>query len=160
MPKRVRLEQERHISDGAAAEPAPNAVRPETALGAGWPPMARCHRVRSFTTPANAGLRAILVETSAITFDIDPELLDTPFRGSAPVSFARQVAMYLAHVALGLSLTQVGHLFERDRSTVAHACQQIEDRRDDGAFDTAIELLERIVRIVRGPQEAPCHSIR
>src|SRR5207253_1177264 len=43
-------------------------------------------------------------------------------RGRPHVAFARQVAMYLAHVACGLTLTQVGHVFARDRTTVAHAC--------------------------------------
>ena len=51
-------------------------------------------------------------------------------RGRAKVALARQVAMYLAHVGCGLSLTATGRLFERDRTTVAHACGVIEDRRD------------------------------
>jgi chromosomal replication initiation ATPase DnaA len=48
-------------------------------------------------------------------------------RGPARAAFARQAAMYLAHVVFGLSLTEVGHIFERDRTTVAHACGLIED---------------------------------
>jgi chromosomal replication initiation ATPase DnaA len=60
--------------------------------------------------------------------------------------------MYLAHVACGLSLTEVGELFERDRTTVAHACIVIERRRDNGSFDAALVLLEDIVRILVGPR--------
>jgi chromosomal replication initiation ATPase DnaA len=60
--------------------------------------------------------------------------------------------MYLAHIACGLSLTEVGELFERDRTTVAHACEVIEQRRDDANFDAALELLEGIVRILIGPR--------
>src|SRR5204862_7137328 len=41
-------------------------------------------------------------------------------RGRAKVALARQVAMYLAHVGCGLSLTETGRLFARDRTTVAH----------------------------------------
>ena len=37
-------------------------------------------------------------------------------RGSARTAFA------LAHVGCGVSLTEVGHLFERDRTAVSHAC--------------------------------------
>ena len=63
-------------------------------------------------------------------------------RGRAKVALARQVAMYLAHVGCGLSLTETGRLFQRDRTTVAHACGVIEDRRDDPIFDRALDLLE------------------
>jgi chromosomal replication initiation ATPase DnaA len=61
--------------------------------------------------------------------------------------------MYLAHVACGLSLTEVGRLFARDRTTVAHACGLIEDRRDDAAFDRALELIEGIMRLI-SPRQA------
>ena len=39
-----------------------------------------------------------------------------------PVSRARQIAMYLCHVVLGKTITTVGLLFGRDRSTASHAC--------------------------------------
>jgi chromosomal replication initiation ATPase DnaA len=67
-------------------------------------------------------------------------------RGRPSVAFARQVGMYLAHVTCGLSLTEVGEVFARDRTTVAHACSRVEDQRDDPAFDRALELLEGIMR--------------
>jgi hypothetical protein len=54
---------------------------------------------------------------------------------------ARQMAMYLAHVAFRLSFTQVGQLFGRDRTTVAHACGVIEDLRDDHILDRALTVL-------------------
>ena len=66
-------------------------------------------------------------------------------RGRAKVALARQVAMYLAHVVFGLSLTEVGRLFERDRTTVSYACGVVEDRRDDHSFDGALDFLEQIV---------------
>ncbi len=55
---------------------------------------------------------------------------------------ARHVSMYLAHVACRMSLSDVGRLYARDRTTVAYACAIIEDRRDDPKFDSALELLE------------------
>ena len=66
-------------------------------------------------------------------------------RGRANVALARQVAMYLAHVVCGMTLTDTGRLFGRDRTTVAHACGVIEDRRDDPLFDRALDLLGWVV---------------
>ncbi len=60
---------------------------------------------------------------------------------------ARQAAMYLAHVALGISLSAVGKFFGRDHSTVAHGCRRVEDRRDDAAFDALIAELALAARI-------------
>jgi chromosomal replication initiation ATPase DnaA len=45
-------------------------------------------------------------------------------------------------------LTEVGRLFARDRTTVAHACSLIEDRREDAPFDRALELLEGVMRLL------------
>ena len=68
--------------------------------------------------------------------------LRSPSRRRASVALARQMAMYLAHVACGLSLTEVGELFRRDRTTVAHGCGVIEDLRDDPIIDRALMNLE------------------
>ncbi|MEQ8823668.1 MAG: hypothetical protein RIC14_04770 [Filomicrobium sp.] len=43
-------------------------------------------------------------------------------------------------------MTEVGRIFERDRTTVSHACALIEDRRDEPIFDQLLEMLERIAR--------------
>jgi chromosomal replication initiation ATPase DnaA len=67
-------------------------------------------------------------------------------RGRPRAAFARQVAMYLAHVACGLTLTEVGRVFARDRTTVAHACGLVEDLRDDPVLDRSLELLESVLR--------------
>lgn len=76
-------------------------------------------------------------------------------RGRAKVALARQAAMYLAHVVCGMSLTQVGRIFDRDRTTVAHACGLIEDRRDEPCFDRVIELLEHVTVAVTSPRFDP-----
>ncbi len=65
------------------------------------------------------------------------------------VADARQLAMYLAHVLLGLTLTQVGGFFGRDRTTVAHACSRIEDERDAPDRDAAIQTLEDYIETAR-----------
>lgn len=65
-----------------------------------------------------------------------------PTRSRLPIASARQLAMYLCHVMLGLNLTEVGRYFGRDRTTVSHACALIEDAREDSAVDREIEILE------------------
>ena len=66
-------------------------------------------------------------------------------RGRAPIASARQAAMYLAHVKLGLSLTSVGAYFGRDRTTVAHACARMEDSRDDPRREQVLTCLEAAI---------------
>lgn len=68
--------------------------------------------------------------------------LNAPSRGSPRTALARQVAMYLCHVGFSLSFEAIGRVFGRDRTTVAHACRVIEDRRDDIWFDCRIAALE------------------
>ncbi|MCE1235068.1 MAG: hypothetical protein LWW93_01805 [Hyphomicrobiales bacterium] len=63
-------------------------------------------------------------------------------RGHAPVAFARQVAMYVAHVWFALSLSAVGRCFGRDRTTVAHACRVVEERREDPNIDRVVAAIE------------------
>lgn len=74
-------------------------------------------------------------------FGVEDRELSAFSRGVARAAHARQVAMYLAHVACRLSLTEVGRMFGRDRTTVAHACAVIEDARDDPVFDRVLDLL-------------------
>jgi chromosomal replication initiation ATPase DnaA len=70
---------------------------------------------------------------------------------STAAALARNLAMYLAHVAFGMSLGRVGTAFGRDRTTVSHACKMIEDRRDDPRFDTWLAALERSVAAAPAP---------
>jgi chromosomal replication initiation ATPase DnaA len=71
--------------------------------------------------------------SSALNVALD-ELL-APTRRAPYVARARQVAMYIAHVACGLSIAEVASSFGRDRSTAVHACRVVEDRREDPRFD-------------------------
>ncbi|GLK74244.1 chromosomal replication initiator DnaA [Ancylobacter dichloromethanicus] len=59
---------------------------------------------------------------------------------------ARALAMYLAHVGLGLPMTRVATGFGRHRSTVAHACRRIEERREIAGWDRWVAALEEDVR--------------
>ena len=83
--------------------------------------------------------------STAKAFGIRSCDLDSRTRKQADIAFARQIAMYIAHVRLGLNLGEVGRVFQRDRTTVGHACRLIEDRRDDEQVDFLINCLERAV---------------
>ncbi|MCO6186725.1 helix-turn-helix domain-containing protein [Rhizobium sp. L1K21] len=71
----------------------------------------------------------------------------------------RQIAMYVCHVALGMTLTDIGLGFGRDRSTVAHACGVVEDRRDDRLYDEFVATLERIVVSATAIGQGACHDV-
>lgn len=103
-------------------------------------------------------VRGLIEAAVGDVFGVPRDRLATPSRGKAPIALARQAAMYLAHVTCGLTLTDVGRVFARDRTTVAHACAVIEDRRDDPPFDRALELLEWIVPTLVRHRAAPLFS--
>jgi len=107
-----------------------------------------CCRRRSRKKQLPPDLKELLEETVTRVFDVELDHIRMPTRGRARVAIARQVAMYLAHVSCGLSLTETGELFGRDRTTVSHACQVVEDRREDPEFDRALQLLENITKIL------------
>ncbi len=68
-------------------------------------------------------------------------------RERAPIAFARQVAIYLSHVAFGLGYAELARRFGRDRTTIRHACRLVEMRRDDPRLDLALDWLEQAVRL-------------
>lgn len=78
--------------------------------------------------------------------------INTGSRGAAHAAHARQVAMYLAHVACHHTYTEVGRMVNRDRTTVAHACAVVEDGRDDPVFDQTLDNLERSVMLMASRQ--------
>lgn len=82
----------------------------------------------------------------AAAFTVPVRELRAASRRRAPVALARQSAMYLAHVTLGLTFTEVGRVFGRDRTTAAHACRKIEDRRTELQLDAALAELEHALR--------------
>ena len=74
--------------------------------------------------------------------NVPKRLITHRSRCRAGASQARHLAMYLSHVVLGRSLVEIGDEFGRDRTTVSYACGQIEDLRDDPAFDAEVTRLE------------------
>ncbi|MDR2896124.1 MAG: chromosomal replication initiator protein DnaA [Propionibacteriaceae bacterium] len=65
---------------------------------------------------------------------------------TANVALARQVAMYLCRDLTELSLPKIGALFNRDHTTVMHACRKIQDMmtKDRGVFNTVAEITTRL----------------
>lgn len=93
---------------------------------------------------AAAGAVSALV---ASALRVNPQAIASPVRGRASAAFARQVAMYIIHTRLGLSYTAVGSAFGRDRTTAAHACRTVEERREDPTVDAVVDLLEKAVDV-------------
>jgi hypothetical protein len=120
----------------------------------------RRHRTprRLRPSPLVQPLRRIIEASVGQVFGILVEDFDSGTRGRARVALARQIAMYLTHVGCRQSLTSVGRIFERDRTTVAHACAVIEDMRDDRRFDRVLDLLESIISYRLTPREVAGHD--
>ncbi|MCX5576816.1 helix-turn-helix domain-containing protein [Kaistia terrae] len=97
----------------------------------------RCRRARA------EGTRRMLVSLVGSALSVDRDRLCAAGRGTAEEAYARQIAVYIAHTTLGLSYTEAGRLFGRDRTTVAHACRIIEERRESPRVDQFVDRLER-----------------
>lgn len=86
----------------------------------------------------------------ALHTNIDVSMIFHASRCRINTARARQLAMYLAHVVLGESLTDIGLAFGRDRTTVSYACNLIEDMRDDVDFDREVTELEMHLQTLVG----------
>ncbi len=84
----------------------------------------------------------LAIDIVCSAYDLTPDMILRRSRCQAHVSFARQVAIYLGHVVGQLSIAQLAQEFDRDRSTIAHACHMVEDRRDSPIFEQQMEILE------------------
>lgn len=90
-------------------------------------------------------VRRMIEVTVAAAMDLPIEELSAKTRRTAPVAFARQISMYCAHVTFGWSLTEAGAVFDRDRTTAAHACRVVEDRRDEEGVDRLVQTVEDVL---------------
>jgi len=93
------------------------------------------------------GMLTLAVQLAATVSGVASEAVVSARRHSARTSAARQLAMYLAHTSFGLPFSAVGHCFGRDRTTAAHACRRVEERRDDPAFDAELIEIERLLAL-------------
>jgi chromosomal replication initiation ATPase DnaA len=102
------------------------------------------------TTISPAVTCALALRLAASAFGVPAAEVVSSRRNSRRISTARQIGMYLAHTAAELPLTKVAEYFGRDRTTAAHACRLIEDRRDDRKFDAELAELEDLLRAICG----------
>lgn len=112
-----------------------------------FPTLSRPPQVSSAAVLSSALCRELceqIVAHVARDFSVEDRLMLAHGRGVRDVARARQVAMYLAHVSYGLDFAAIGRAFHRDRTTVSHACQVVEECRDDAWFDRRVTALERI----------------
>jgi chromosomal replication initiation ATPase DnaA len=91
----------------------------------------------------------------AFAFCEPVEEIAAPTRRTRGAAHARQTAMYLAHIAFGMSLGRVAQAFGRDRSTVAYACRVTEERRENGDFDDCLDRLEEFLRAAPARPDRP-----
>ena len=104
--------------------------------------------------PRSSGLRGerdmeiceSMIDICAAMFNVSSKELRQTGRTGNDVARVRQIAMYVTHVSLGVSMHEVGRGFFRDRTTVRHACHLVEDMRDDEDFDRAVVMMERVAR--------------
>lgn len=122
----------------------------DAAAGAGRPGQARpaCTEQHASKDPIERKIEICecMIDIAAAIFGVSSKELRRPGRTALAVARVRQIAMYVAHVVLGLSMSEVGRGFGRDRTTVLHACHLIEDMRDDEEFDTIVAMAERVAR--------------
>lgn len=140
---------------GRAALPAnaPEGAAPETKT---VPGRKRVRAARPLACPAVLSLpprntcrivRQIVLEAVGLASEPPVHRRDS----RRHICHVRQIAMYVCHVVLQLSLSDIGAAFGRDRTTAGHACNVVEDRRDDAAFDDFVATIERLVVAVFGP---------
>lgn len=91
----------------------------------------------------------VAVGLAALATGVESGAVLATSRGEAPIAYARQLAVYLAHVTLGYDLTRLSHVFGRDRATLRHALRRVEDDRDDPDFDQRVACLEGILAPLR-----------
>ena len=84
----------------------------------------------------------LVMSNTALAYNLPAESMMYKGRGRKNISMARHIAQYLCHVGFGMNLTLVGKIFKRDRTSIAHACQQVEDLRDSKSKDLALDCLE------------------
>lgn len=152
---RAHLERQRRLGKFALAAPSPPAV-PQTRL---------IEALHQEIAELSAKLQALehqdqspLVPPSRIKPIIGAvakyygvPLRDlVSFRRARALIRARQVAMYLARTLTKHSLPAIGRVFERDHTTILHACRQIETHRvQDRNLDAEIcELIEQLAPAV------------
>lgn len=94
----------------------------------------------------------IVVSAVAMEFSVPDFVMTSRRKGSNQVSYARQIAMYLMRCVYGSTKQRIAEVFERHYTTVSHACNLIEEHRDDPVLDEKLLRLENF--LCQAPQGA------
>jgi chromosomal replication initiation ATPase DnaA len=94
----------------------------------------------------NIALCDRMIDIAGAVYCVPTRELRATARSTQEIARIRQIAMYVSHVVLGMSMTDVGKGYGRDRTTVLHACHLVEDLRDDCDFDALVQRLETVAR--------------
>jgi chromosomal replication initiation ATPase DnaA len=94
-------------------------------------------------TPQSADIAQALV---AHVYGVEVKDMRSAKRSTPRAALARQIAMYLSHIVLKMSFTQIGAAFGRDRSTACYALHHVENMRDDPELDRTLLQLEVLLR--------------
>lgn len=81
----------------------------------------------------NAAARSKLdfaYDLAALIYGVDRQAMQSTNRVCRRLTEARQVAMYLAHVALAVGYPEIALYANRNRATIRHGIERVEDRRD------------------------------
>lgn len=107
--------------------------------------------VRGLPEESEASQRALLVQI-AVSRAMGMGLLAMlqPDRGDAREAFVRQMAMYLCRLVYAMSLRDIAQAFGRDRSTVMHAIQRVEEAREHPDVDRRLAWLEAAIARMGG----------
>ena len=95
-----------------------------------------------------AGQMGLIFSIMRLVYRVDMRFLLGPSRGGKHLSLARQKMYYLAHCCYGISYTELGGLTQRDRTSISHGCQRIEDLRDDAGVDKSLFFIELALRMM------------
>jgi chromosomal replication initiation ATPase DnaA len=82
----------------------------------------------------------------AHVYGVDVKDMRSEKRSNPRAALARQIAMYLSHIVLKMSFTEIGMMFGRNRSTACHALHHVENMRDDPELDRTLLQLEVLLR--------------
>ncbi len=105
-------------------------------------------------SPTDMAQARLTVAAAALAFGAPYVDVFTPQRLSASDIFLRQMSMYLLNTVYDFNLSRVARIFDKDRTTVRHACQLIEDQRDSPVFDNVLIELEQFLLTAPAKKDA------
>ena len=118
-----------------------NVFRLQTAIDLQYDPVPETLSM----APYREAICELCEKTVSLALSVPLAGMQSNTRCNAETALARQIAMYLCHTTFSLLLTEVGLHFNRDRTTVSHACALIEDKRDNLTFDVLVCQLESLL---------------